>query len=195
MSASNNDKGMRTFCNISGLSKEDQDIMARTSKFVLPLLPELTERFYTVLQSDPQTAPYLEERIDLLKKTHIVWMRDLFSGDYGEEFIKRQEKIGEMHVKVRVPPLFVSASMSFLRTALPHLVMDSVPDAHDAVKAVASLLRILDLCQYLIDRNYNAALMDNLGISPALLVRLQTVGKRSVSREPRASEVSLGCKS
>ena len=166
--------------------------MTRVSPFVLPLLPALTDSFYDVLQRDPQTAPYLEGRIDLLKKTHITWMRDLFSGNYGEEFILRQEKIGEMHVKVRVPPLFVSASMSFLRAALPPVIAETVPDSNDAVQAVASLLRLLDLCQYLIDRNYNAALMDNLGISPALLVRLQTVGRsRAAAREPRSNESTV----
>lgn len=82
-----------------------------------------------------------------------------------------------MHVKVRVPPLFVAASMSFLRAAFPTIVAKHVNDTDLAGKAVGSLLRLLDLCQYLIDRKYNATLMDNLGISPALLTRLQTIAK------------------
>jgi hypothetical protein len=131
-----------------------------------------------VLQSDEQTAPYIEGRVDLLKKVHLAWMQDLFSGDYGPEFIRRQERIGEVHVKVRVPPLFVAASMSFLRAALPPVINQHTGDHTEGSEAVASLLRLLDLCQYLIDRKYSEALMDNLGISPSLLVRLQTIGKK-----------------
>ena len=81
---------------------------------------------------------------------------------------------------VTVPPRlfpYHAASMSFLRAALPPVIAENVPDQHDMGKAVAALLRLLDLCQYLIDRKYNDALMDNLGISPALLVRLQTIGR------------------
>ncbi|AEM46935.1 hypothetical protein Acife_0737 [Acidithiobacillus ferrivorans SS3] len=177
MEITTKDANLKAFCHIGGLCKEDQEIMTRVGPGIVPHVPLLTDRFYEILQEDQQTAPYIDGRIDVLKKTHIAWLQDLFSGDYDEAFIRRQEKIGEVHVKVRVPPLFVAASMSFLRAALPPVIAENVPDQHDMGKAVAALLRLLDLCQYLIDRKYNDALMDNLGISPALLVRLQTIGR------------------
>ncbi len=169
------DLSLSTFCHIGGLCAEDQDVMARVAPFITPHLADLTEDFYAVLLTDEQTAPYLKDRIDTLKKTHLMWMNDLFSGNYDEAFIKRQEKIGDVHVKVRVPPLFVAASMCFLRAAIPPIINQNVPDATESSSAVASLMRLLDLCQFLIDRKYSEALMDNLGISPALLVRLQTL--------------------
>lgn len=179
MEIENNDVNVLTFCNISGLSKEDQDMLTRVGELITPAIPALTGRFYEVLQEDPQTAPYLDGRLDVLKKTHIAWMKELFAGDYGEDFIRRQEKIGEAHVRVRVPPLFVAASMSFLRAALPEVVSRNMQDTQVAGKAIASLLRLMDLCQYLIDRAYNHSLMDNLGINPALLLRLQTIGSKT----------------
>ncbi|MDD2796051.1 hypothetical protein [Acidocella sp.] len=53
----------------------------------------------------------------------------------------------------------------------------------DGVKAATgTLLRLLDLCQFLIERSYDGTLsdglMNNMGISPALLARLQTAGKK-----------------
>jgi len=178
MEANDKDKNLSTFCHIGGLCAEDQATMARVAPIISPYLPIITDRFYEVLQMDAQTAPYIEGRVDLLKKTHLAWMQDLFSGDYGPEFIRRQERIGETHVKVRVPPLFVAASMSFLRAALPPVIMQHTADHTESNMAVASLLRLLDLCQYLIDRKYSEALMDNLGISQSLLLRLQTIGKK-----------------
>ena len=177
MEITTKDANLKTFIHIGGLCKEDQDIMTRVGPGIVSHIPLLTDRFYEILQGDQQTAPYIDGRLDVLKKTHIAWLQDLFSGDYDEAFIHRQEKIGEVHVKVRVPPLFVAASMSFLRAALPLVIAENMSDQHDMRKAVAVLLRLLDFCQYLIDRKYNDALMDNLGISPALLVRLQTIGR------------------
>ncbi len=173
------DSNLQTFCHVGGLCSEDQDVLAKVGPQIVPYIPVLTEAFYAVLQKDPQTAPYVEERVDKLKETHIAWMNELFRGDYGPDFIQRQERIGDVHVKVKIPPLFVAASMSFLRSAFPSIVAQRITDIEESGKAVASLLRLLDFCQYLIDRKYNTTLMDNLGISPALLTRLQTIAKSS----------------
>lgn len=177
MKIESKDNNLATFCNVGGLCREDQEILSQIGPSIIPHIPSLTDAFYAVLQSDPQTAPYIEGRVEQLKKTHIAWMTELFSGNYGPEFIQRQERIGDIHVQVRVPPLFVAASMSFLRAAFPNLLTKHIEDPDMAGKAVGSLLRLLDLCQYLIDRKYNATLMDNLGISPALLTRLQTIAR------------------
>ncbi len=115
MELHDSDVNLSTFCNVGGLCKENQDVLVTIGNLITPLIPELTDRFYESLQNDPQTAPYLDDRLDMLKKTHIAWMKELFAGDYGEDFIRRQEEIGAVHVRVRVPPLFVAASMSFLR--------------------------------------------------------------------------------
>ena len=171
------DANLATFCNVGGLCREDQEILSKIGPQILPHISALTDDFYAVLQDDPQTAQYIEGRVEQLKKTHIAWMNELFSGNYGPEFIQRQERIGDVHVRVRVPPIFVAASMSFLRAAFPTIVAKNVHDHDLAGKAVGSLLRLLDLCQYLIDRKYNDTLMGNLGISPALLTRLQTIAK------------------
>ncbi len=173
------DVNLSTFCNVGGLCKENQDVLVTVGNLITPFIQELTDRFYESLQDDPQTAPYLEGRLDMLKKTHVAWMKELFAGDYGEDFIRRQEKIGDVHVRVRVPPLFVAASMSFLRGALPKIISEQVHDTKIADKGIVSILQLLDLCQYLIDRSYNHSLMDNLGISQGLLVRLQTLGRKA----------------
>ncbi|HQT65261.1 MAG TPA: protoglobin domain-containing protein [Acidocella sp.] len=182
MQVDDQDPNLSTFCQVGGLSRQDQHIMAKVAVYIRPLLPLLTDRFYEVLAEEPSIRPYIEGRVEHLKKTHVVWLNSLFAGDYGPEFIQRQEKIGETHVRVRVPPLFVAASMAFLRGALPPVLAANIPNAQDAIAATASLLRLLDLCQYLIDRKYAEVLMDNLGISPALLVRLQTVGKGTTAK-------------
>ena len=175
MQFSTTDKNLTTFCHIGGLGIEDQSILGQLLPLIEPHLPAVTDAFYALLQSDAQTAPYLEGRIDALKATHLAWIKDIFNGEYADAFIARQEKIGEVHVKVRVPPHFVASSMSYLRAALPTLIQDVENDKQRSTQAIKTLMQVLDLCQYLIDRKYSETLMDNLGISPALLNRLQTL--------------------
>lgn len=175
MQLDSNDKNLTTFCHIGGLCNEGQTVLAELAPKLEPHLPTVTDEFYRLLAEDAQTAPYLEGRIDALKATHLHWMKDILSGHYDDAFISRQEKIGEVHVKVRVPPHFVAASMSHLRAALPLLIQSEEADGARAAQAIKSLMQVLDLCHYLIDRKYSETLMDNLGISPALLNRLQTL--------------------
>jgi len=175
MQLDTNDKNLNTFCNIGGLCKEGQNALAEAFPIIDAKLPQVTDEFYRLLLEDAQTAPYLEGRIDSLKATHLAWIRDICGGVYDDAFTSRQEKIGEIHVKVRVPPHFVAASMSHLRAAIPLLIQQEVKDSAKAGQAVKALLQVLDLCHYLIDRKYSETLMDNLGISPALLNRLQTL--------------------
>lgn len=88
------DSNLSTFCNVGGLCREDQEILSQIGPQITPHIPALTDAFYAVLQSDPQMAPYVEGRVEQLKKTHIAWMNELFCGEYGPEFIQRQEHIG-----------------------------------------------------------------------------------------------------
>ncbi len=173
-----NDVNLNTFLHVCGFRLEDRETILRIAPIILPHLGRVTDRFYDLLLQDERIAEYLEGRIDLLKKTHLGWLESLFSGDYGADFIQRQEKIGEVHVNVRVPPLFVAASMSFLRAELSSVISQYILDREEAGQSTRALLGLLDLCQYLIDRKYNETLMNNLGISQTLLVRLQTTGKK-----------------
>lgn len=175
MQLDTSDKNLHTFCHIGGLCQDGQAALARLAPAIEPHLAAVADAFYDLLLSDEQTAPYLAGRVDALKQTHQAWMKDIISGQYDEAFIARQEKIGEVHVKVRVPPHFVASSMSHLRSALPGLIQQVEPDTARAGEAIKSLMQVLDLCHYLIDRKYSETLMDNLGISPALLNRLQTL--------------------
>lgn len=175
MQLDNHDANLSTFCNISGLCQEEERALTEVFLLIEADLPQLTDEFYRQLLGDAQTAPYLEGRIEALKQTHLTWIRDLVGGVHDAAFISRQEKIGEVHVTMRIPPLFVASSMSHLRAAMPLLIQRKVDDSAKAGQATKALLQLLDLCHYLIDRKYSETLMNNLGISPALLNRLQTL--------------------
>lgn len=172
-----NPSDIQTLIHISGFSTEDEAHLHHLGQHLVPRLPEITERFYGRLLADERTSPHVEGRVEQLKETHIAWLTELFSGDYGEEFIARQRRIGEVHVAAGIPPLFVAASMSFLRGAFPEEIEIAARTVGDPIGTCTGVvLRLLDLCQYLIDSAYEAERMRRLtaatGMSPVLLENL-----------------------
>ncbi|MEW5838982.1 MAG: protoglobin domain-containing protein [Pseudomonadota bacterium] len=175
MQLNTSDSKLATYCAISGLCVQDQSILAEYLSRIEAHLPAVTDAFYDALLADAQTAPYLEGRLEGLKATHLSWIRQIFCGVYDDVFVKIQERIGEAHVRAHVPPHFVAASISHLRAALSGLIQSVEPDLERSTRAVKAMMQVLGLCHYLIDSKYSETLMGNLGISPALLTRLQTL--------------------
>lgn len=168
------DRSFETFQNVSGFSMEDVTLLASLGPQVKPTLPALTDRFYEKLLADPETGSVIEGRVDALKKTHLLWLTELFSGMEPDALVARQEMIGRVHVNAKIPPVFVAASMSFLRSAFPEHLATVLKNKQEIAHATTAILRTLDVCQYLIDRAYNQCLMNNLGIGPGLLNKLMT---------------------
>jgi truncated hemoglobin YjbI len=168
------DRAFETYQNVSGFSDEDIRILASIGPLVGPNLVRMTELFYATLLTDRETAALLEGRVEALKVTHLAWLKELFSGISADALVARQEMIGRVHVKAKIPPMFVSASMSFLRGAFPVLLAATLEEKGQIIAATTAILRTLDVCQYVFDRAYNECLMENLGVTPALLNKLMT---------------------
>ena len=149
---------IETLMNVSGFTPHDMEHIHHLSEYIVPRLPALADRFYEHLLANEHVHPYLEAHIDQLKNTHVAWLADFFSGDYG--FIVRQRRIGELYVAAGIPPFFVAASMSFLRGAfLGEIEIAAKSADKPSGKYAVAVLRLLALCQYLIDSAYEAERM------------------------------------
>ncbi len=170
---------INTFITVSRFSEEDAECLELLSPIIVPALPELTEKFYAQLLQSDDMRPYLEGRLEALKATHLKWLEGLFTGVYDDAFVEKQKLIGHVHVKVRVPPLFVASSMSFLRAEIPAILLNvdlaAINRQCTFSNCSGSISRLLDFCHFLIDRMYFKSMMDVMGISPALLNRLMTL--------------------
>ena len=153
-----NPSNIALFQHINGFSATDSASVQEISPVLIALVPELTDKFYAQLCSHPETNRHIEGRLEMLKGTHRQWMSELFNGPHDEAFFARQEVIGVVHVKVKIPPLFVSSSMSFLRHEIVHLLHSATENGAISCAqfeaASSSVLRLLDLCQTLIDNAY-----------------------------------------
>ena len=115
-----NKDNIALFEHVNGFSDADSAAVQAISPILVAMAPQLTDKFYGQLVSHPLTNKHIEGRLEALKSTHQQWMAYLFTGPHDEAFFARQEVIGVVHVKVKIPPLFVSSSMSFLRHEIVH---------------------------------------------------------------------------
>ena len=136
---------------INNFTNEDIDRLRQLQSVIEPGLPTLTERFYVQLQNNETTAVFLEGRLEAF-----LW------------------NIGRVHAKLHIAPLFVAASMSFLRSEIPSIISEEIADGLGKNRAdlIASVLKILDINQFVIDSSYNDRLLEVTGISKKLLQRL-----------------------
>lgn len=174
---SNND--LDVFHHIGGFSPQDVVDLSALAPQVRAKVPEVNEAFYARLLSRPEVAKHIEGKLERLKETHRNWMMDLVGGVYDETFWERQRQIGRVHVQAHIPPLFVSASMSFLRSELPRVLTDqemTTAEAEQVQRGLSAFLRLLDLCQMLIDKAYEderlRRLSDATGMRPSLIENL-----------------------
>ena len=84
-------------------------------------LQEVTEMFYNRLQEIPKANKFLEGRVDSLKKTHVAWLHELFTSDYGEEYTQKLYHVGAVHVKVKLPVEFVAGAMTIIQSETTRL--------------------------------------------------------------------------
>ncbi len=159
---------------INGFSEHDLDRLNQIAPLITPKLAELTDQFYCQLERSPHTAPYLEGRVQLLKKTHLEWLTSLFTTRLEEDYLAAQWAIGRVHAKMHIAPIFVASSMSYLRSEFPKLLDSELLSEmnHSKDELISSVLKMLDIVHFVIDQSYYDRLREVTGISKALLHRL-----------------------
>ena len=78
------------------------------------IAPVLSEVFYQRVLSHPLTAEYVDGQLEDRKRTLNNWFTQLFSGDYGPEYIRSRLKIGRVHVNIGLPIRYPLAMMDIL---------------------------------------------------------------------------------
>lgn len=112
----------------SGLTPELETLLLQIGNQIKPHLPAVTEDFYRQLATIPQTASFLEGRIDTLKAAHMRWLESLFSGHYDQAYVEQMYKVGNVHVKVNLPVEFMAGAMTLINNRLIGTLVDTYGD-------------------------------------------------------------------
>lgn len=149
-----NDPSLETFRHDGGLGPDDQKIMASIQSTIPALLPKLVDQFYKLVLAEPRAVQSVAGSIENLQTIHLVWFQRLFDGDYGPTYILLQRNTDEFKNMQAIPTAFIATSIAFLRGAMPPLVIENTRSSEATPAIAATLLRLLDLCQYLTDPKY-----------------------------------------
>lgn len=144
--------------------------------------PSITDRFYETLGRYPSTASFIAGRVDSLKGTHGEWMRSLFAGEYGAAYLERRLRIGQIHVKIGLPPYYVEAVMNAIRIGGHDAIVREIHEPARVDALYASLVKILDLDLLLINLAYADERLNRMtkvtGMSRKLVERLINAGDK-----------------
>ena len=124
------------------LSPEEKTLLSELEGVAEEQAEALTEDFYSRLLAHENTAEYFEGE-DMSERHAMIaeWFVDLFSGEYGQEYVAQRLKIGHVHVQIGLP---VRYPLSMIDVIMQHgrtvAEQSASPDAaEEAFQKVLSL--------------------------------------------------------
>ena len=103
---------------LANFTPEHEQLVVGSGALIKPHLGEVTDAFYEKLMAVPEAGRFLGERVEHLKKTHILWLERVFTGPYDEDYTAYMYKIGSVHVRVDLPVEFMAAGTTLISGAL-----------------------------------------------------------------------------
>lgn len=143
-----------------GFSVEDEANLRELAPILMPEQPAITDTFYEAILKEPETASFVEGRVDALKKTHGRWFEGLLGGDYGREYFRERWRIGLAHVRIGINPRWVDVTITLIHElvlARLHALMGA-----PAIEKHRSFARLLDLDRAIIQSAYEEDRWDRL---------------------------------
>jgi len=118
----------------------------------------LVEDFYQEIDRHPDARKVVTggtEQIDRLKGTLVIWLGELFAGNYDAAYVRRRSNVGLRHVEIGLEQIYTNAALSRLRKGLLKTIGESWRGtAAELAAAVDSLNRLLDLDLAIIEDAY-----------------------------------------
>ncbi len=155
----------------------------------LPLLessiPGLIDDFYEEISRHPRAAAVITggaPQIERLKTSLRRWLRELFDGEYADDFVAKRWQVGRRHVEIGLDQYFVTVALSRLRSglcdALHRAWQGDVAAFH---KTSLALMRLLDLDTSIMQLAYHQLYSDRLTAESQAQLhqseRLATIGQ------------------
>lgn len=120
----------------TGLTEEYEVLLKEIAPQITPLLNTVTDGFYAQLGLIPETKPFLDGRVDALRAAHTLWLEGLFTRDFDKNYTVGMYKVGDVHVKVKLPVEFMSGGMALINGQFIPLVIDLFGDDSEKCKKV-----------------------------------------------------------
>jgi signal transduction histidine kinase len=141
-----------------GWQSEDNQRMLELGSIVAPSLSALIDDFYREIERHPAARQVIvggAAQVERLKHTLVQWIRELFSGNYDDDYVHRRWRVGRRHVEIGLDQVFANAALSRLRKGLLNAAREGWARDPDSLSvAKRSLNMLLDLDCALIQAAY-----------------------------------------
>lgn len=132
-----------------GWSDDDAARVAASIEVLQPHFARLIDEFYEEIGRHEATAQVITggpAQIERLKQSLRNWLVELLSGPYEAGYVVRRWQVGMRHAEIGLREVYANAAFARLRGGLVDALKASWPGlADEADRAVASLLKLLDL--------------------------------------------------
>lgn len=127
---------------IVNLEDSEKALLASLSAKVDEQSKVMAEAFYERLFSHEHTKEYFEgAAMDRLHTMTADWFKELFSGNYDSEYVRKRIEIGEIHVRIGLP---VRYPLAMLDVISEHGLLVTATSDQPA-EAKAAFLKVLSL--------------------------------------------------
>lgn len=99
---------------LMNVTAEEKAILGALKNEAQAVGGQMIDAFYERLLTHAPTAEYLEGMVEHLKGTLQNWFLQLFSGEYGPEYVQNRLTIGKTHVRIGLPVRYPLAMMDLL---------------------------------------------------------------------------------
>jgi hypothetical protein len=152
-----------------GWTEDDARRVIALGPVVAPELGAIVEDFYASVERHDSTRTLItggSGQVDRLKQTLLDWLRQLFSGRYGVDYVARRRAAGMRHVELGIEQVYVGIALARLRSGLllaAQVHWDGA--AEDLLLHLRSLNALLDLDQVLLAEVYSSVIdLDLVGL-------------------------------
>lgn len=160
-----------------GWGPADAQRVAAAAAVVEPHFGPLVEDFYTEIDKHPEARQVISggaQQIERLKGTLRNWLRELFSGAYDADYVRRRWQVGLRHVEIGLSQVYTNVALSRLRSGLmAALAGHWRGDETNLHSLRSSLNTLLDLDLAIIEDAYQTAYSARL----QRVERLATLGQ------------------
>lgn len=155
---------MQALCNyarqFSGMNEDKVAVLRQIYPDISAHLQDVTDAFYERLQQIPKTTAFIEGRIDGLKQTHINWLHELFTSDYGEEYTRKLYHVGDVHVKVKLPVEFMAGATTIIQSELTRIFSEIYSQDQEMMgKAIQALNAATGFALLVMQESYQSSSM------------------------------------
>lgn len=125
---------------------------------VLLCMDEVVDDFYDQILKHPGAAQVItggEAQILQLKSTLRLWLRQLMTGPYDNDYVVQRTKVGQRHVAIGLDQVYTNAALSRMRQMLAKSISQTWSGTpENLTQTLASLNKLLDLDLAIIEDAY-----------------------------------------